>query len=85
MDRFDGHASSLDGPAAHGFAITPNDANDLPEVTRAIYVGGGGTLVARLLSGAELSFANVPAGTILPLRATRITTASTATLLVGLS
>jgi hypothetical protein len=85
MDRFDGHASGLDAPAAHGFEITPDDATDLPEITRAIYVGGGGTLVARLQSGAELIFAGVPSGSILPIRTVRVTTAGTATSLVGLS
>lgn len=85
VDRFQGHATSIEGPAAHGFAVMPNDTTDLPEVTRAIYVGGAGTVVAQLLSGAEVSFASVPAGSILPIRALRIRTASTATNLVGLS
>ncbi|WP_338719499.1 hypothetical protein [Devosia sp. XK-2] len=85
VDRFQAHAASMEGPATHGFAITPSDAADLSEVTRAIYVGGAGNLAVRLLSGADVTFAAVSAGTVLPIRALRVLTASTATNLVGLS
>lgn len=84
MDRFAHRASSPTGPAEHGFAITPDNANDLAEVTRAIYVGTGGTLVLRMRSGAEVTLANVPAGVVLPVRAMRVLAATTATDLVGL-
>ncbi|KQX42489.1 hypothetical protein ASD04_00505 [Devosia sp. Root436] len=84
-DRYEGHATSIQGPATHGFAIVPSDASDLVEVTRAIYVGGAGDVTARLLSGADVTFTAVPAGSVLPIRAIRIGTASTATNLVGLS
>lgn len=85
QDRYDGHASSFDGPANHGFAVTPNDATDLSEVTRALYVGGGGALVVVLHSGAELVLQNVGAGTLLPLRVRRVkATGSTAAGVVGL-
>lgn len=85
VDRYEGFATSILGPAAHGFAIVPSDTADLAEVTRAIYVGGGGNVVAQLLTGAEVTFAAVPSGSILPIRALRIRPASTATNLVGLS
>lgn len=85
VDRYEGHANSLEGPASHGFAITPNDTVDLEEVTRAIYVGTAGNIVMRLQSGAEVTFTAVPAGTVLPARAVRIRTATTAGNLVGLS
>jgi hypothetical protein len=84
-DRYDTHAASLIAPASHGFAVTPVDDEDLPEMVRAIYVGGAGTVVAVLREGATLSFAGVPAGTLLPVRAARIKeTGTTATDLVGL-
>jgi hypothetical protein len=84
-DRYAAHTASLTAPASHGFEITPDDDEDLPEVVRAIYVGGAGDLTAVLREGATLSFVNLPAGTLLPVRASRIKAAgTTASDLVGL-
>lgn len=85
QDRYDGHATSLDGPASHGFAVTPNDATDVAEITRALYIGSGGALAVVLHSGAEATLQNVASGTLLPLRARRVkATGTTATGIVGL-
>lgn len=84
-DRYSGHAKSLSSPADHGFPISPSDSLDLTEPTRAIYVGTGGNLAVTLLSGAELTLANIPTGSIVPIRIRRIkATNTTATNLVGL-
>ncbi|MFT2210364.1 spike base protein, RCAP_Rcc01079 family [Rhizobium giardinii] len=84
-DRFSSNIPSLTSPATHGFTVTPSDAIDLSEVTRAIYVGSGGTLAVRLLSGQTVTFAGVSAGSILPLRADRVlATGTTAGSIVGL-
>ncbi|AEQ53117.1 spike base protein, RCAP_Rcc01079 family [Pelagibacterium halotolerans] len=84
-DRFANHASSLDSPAHNGFAITPDDGASLPETTRALYVGTGGDIVVVLAGGAEITFANVAAGTLLPLRASMVlATGTTAAAIVGL-
>lgn len=83
-DRYSEHAGNLVSPAAGGFAITPHDSNAVPEITRAVYVGAGGTLVVELAWGATLTFTNVPSGAMLPIRVRRVMTASTATSLVGL-
>ncbi len=84
-DRFASNIPSLTSPATHGFAVTPNDTLDLSEATRAIYVGAGGALAVRLLSGQTATFAGVAAGTILPLRADRVlATGTTAGSIVGL-
>ncbi len=85
LDRFHSSSSSLDGPAVHGFAVTPSDSIDLPEITRALYVGDGGDVAALLQSGASVTFAAVQPGTILPVRVSRIlATGTTATAIVGL-
>lgn len=85
-DRFSSHAQALDAPAGHGFSITPNDGADLTEVTRALYVGTSGAIAVTFASGAELVMANVPAGSILPMRLVRVrATGTTAGNLVGLS
>ena len=84
-DIFATNASSITAPAQDGFSITPNDEADLPQVTRALYCGTGGTLVVKLLSGATLTFINVPAGSFLPIRVVRVHSAgTTAGALVGL-
>lgn len=85
-DRFADHAPSLQSPATTGFAVTPADGTDLPEVTRAIYVGTSGDVAAVLASGAELIFTGVAGGTVLPVRLRRIkATGTTAGTLVGLA
>ncbi len=84
-DRFDKHASSLESPATGAFVITPDDNTDLPETTRAIYVGTAGDLDLRMLDGQDIIFSGIPAGMILPVRATRVRlTATTATDIIGL-
>lgn len=84
-DRFESTSSGLDSPATHGFSITPNDGADLPEITRALYVGGPGAIVVVMLSGAELVVSGVAAGTVLPVRARRVkATGTTATAMLGL-
>lgn len=84
-DPFSDHAPGLESPATNGFAITPADGADLSATTRAIYVGGTGALAVTLSSGNDVSFAGLPAGTLLPVRIRRVkATGTTATALVGL-
>jgi len=70
------------GSAFAAAAISPNDSTNIP-VTAGIYVGGAGSVVV-VMNGATVTFVGVPAGAILPIRATRVTTASTATNMVAL-
>lgn len=84
-DSFTSHTKGLEAPADRAEAITPNDGADLAYTTRGIYVGGAGNIVATV-GGTDVTFNSVQAGTILPVRATRIkATNTTATGLVGLS
>ena len=72
-------------PASRAFAITPNDSADLANNTRGIYVGVTGDLRV-ILTGdtVAVTFSAVPAGSLLPIRAKRVTnTGTTATGLVG--
>lgn len=71
-DPFSSHARGQTSPAADAAAIVPDDAVDLPEPTRAIYVGSAGTLRVQMLSGAVVDFASVPAGAVYPLCLRRV-------------
>jgi hypothetical protein len=84
-DRFETTVASLNGPAVHAFAVTPDDAARLPETTRALYVGTSGAVTAELQSGALATFAALASGSILPARIVRVlATGTTASGLVGL-
>lgn len=84
-DRYANFAPGLESPATHGFTISPSDSADLPETTRALYVGVTGAVSVVLHSGATLTLAGVPGGAILPLRVARVRlTGTTAGSLVGL-
>ncbi len=85
-ETYEHHAAGLESPASHAFEVVPDDTNPLPSPTRAIYVGNGGHLCLILLSGATVTFQNLPAGSLLPVRATRIfATRTTATGILGLN
>ncbi|MCE7028490.1 spike base protein, RCAP_Rcc01079 family [Jiella avicenniae] len=85
IDRYS--AVGANGPGEICFPITPADGADLQYVTRAIYVGGAGDItIAQKYGLPNVTFVGVPAGTILPVRATRVlVTGTTATNLVGLT
>ena len=85
MDRYEDFARSLIAPAEDGAAVVPSDGADLAQVTRAIYVGQGGTLAVQLASGAQVALNGVPGGTLLPLRVRRVrSTGTTASGIVAL-
>jgi len=72
-------------PASSAFAITPGD-EEFSVVTRGVFVGGAGSVVAQLVGDSStVTFAGVPAGAVLPIRAKKVTAASTATNMVGLT
>jgi hypothetical protein len=84
-EKYEGRSGDIAASARRGFAITANDSNDLTAETRAIYVGGAGALRVVLVSGDEVSFAGLPSGTLLPIRAIRVkATGTSATQLLGL-
>lgn len=84
-DRFADYALSLESPAITGFAVAPSDGADLADVTRAVFVGGSGSLAVVFTSGTEVTLTGVAGGSVLPLRVRRIkATGTTATGIVGL-
>lgn len=71
------------GIATDAFAITPHDTN--AQLAAALYTGSGGSIAVRTDAGTTLTFANVTAGTILPVKVNRVlSTGTTATGIIGL-
>ncbi len=83
-DNFENTSYSLDSPASRAFSIVPSSA-ELPLVTRGVYVGTAGSVTGVTAGGDSVTFIGVLAGTVLPVRFTIITAASTASNLVGLA
>lgn len=65
-------------PYSHAAAVTTHDTNELAKLTRAIYVGGAGGLKVTMDDGTDVTFAAVPAGTVLRIRARRVFATGTA-------
>ena len=85
LDRFAHQGPGPDGPAVRCFAIAPDDEDDLPELVRGLYVGGGGAVAIVDAEGGTTVFAGVPSGSVLPVRVRQVrSTDTTATALVGL-
>lgn len=86
-DPFAKSIESVVAPASDCFAITPNDVDDLPMATKALFIGVGGDVVLRPISGdADVTFRNLPDGSVLDVRVRAIrVTGTTAANLVGLA
>lgn len=86
-DQFAAEEDQVFQPSRITFAITPSDTAALPNLPKAIYVGGAGNITLRSINGAaDVVFNAVPVGAILPVRAQFIrATGTTATNLVGLA
>jgi hypothetical protein len=76
-DSFRTHTRSLTSPPEHALAILPDDAGELPQVTRALYVGGAGDLRVTMRGGETVTFAGVAGGTLIPVRASRVLASGT--------
>lgn len=84
-DSFNNQNSLINSPATNSAAVTPHDTNTLSPIPRALYVGTGGTVVAKLQAdSATVSYVNVASGTVLPIRAILVHTDTTASNIVAL-
>jgi hypothetical protein len=83
-DRFSDANDLLHSPASSAQAVTPSATEDLPFISRAIYVGGAGNLSVIMKNRQTVTFTAVPAGTVLPIRVLRVLATSTATSITAL-
>ena len=76
--------SGLTDPIEEAFSVTPSDTVDLAKYTRGIYVGGGGDLRIELINGDIVTFVELVAGVIHPIRVKKVfSTSTTATDILG--
>jgi hypothetical protein len=79
-------ASSMSFPAEHAETVTPSDSTDLVVVSRALWIGGAGNISVVMASGATVTFSGIVAGTLLPIRVSRVkATSTTATNIIAVS
>ena len=84
-DQFAGYAGSLDDPASICRPIEPSDSVALPDLPRAIYIGGAGTVRLIDAAGNIVTFEGLVGGCILPVRARQVlSTETSATGLVAM-
>jgi hypothetical protein len=68
VDSFSRFQTQDFSPLTSAVAVTPHNTNELSYVTRALYVGGTGDVAVTMQDSGDVTFADVPAGTLLPLR-----------------
>lgn len=84
--------TGYNAPGDIGFAITPDNSNDLTTNTRGLFVGTGGNVavifaadVTNSGAGTAVTLKNVANGTLLPIAVRRVmATNTTATDIVGI-
>jgi len=62
-------------PAEYALAVVTDTTFDT--TTRGVYVGGTGNLSVRFANGTDVVFINVQAGSVIPVRATRVNASGT--------
>ena len=87
QDKFQNSSDSLTSPAQTCFEIVPDDATDVLQVTKAIYVGEGGDVRLQSVDGAnDVTFTNVPSGAVLDIRVKAVrATGTSAADIIGLA
>jgi hypothetical protein len=77
-DLYQGVGDDLDGPASRLRAVTPSDSAPLPIASKALYVGGAGSIaIIAVNDTAPVTLAGVPAGSVLRIRATQVMATNT--------
>ena len=79
-DRYNGAGDDLLSPASMAADVTPSDSAPLPIASKRLWVGGAGDVSIVTTGGVSVTYAGVPAGTYLNVRAAQVNaTGTTAT------
>ena len=76
-DDFSKQRTLTSDPATSAVLVTPSDSVDLSNITRAVYVGTTGNMKVTMQDSGTVLFTGIPAGTTLPIRVSRIFSATT--------
>ncbi|MDA8654358.1 hypothetical protein N9M50_04440 [Alphaproteobacteria bacterium] len=76
-DIFSNRIVAASDPAQAAKLVVPSDTIDLTNVSRALYIGRTGDVSVVMVSGQSVSFTDVAAGTILPLRVQKVNASGT--------
>ena len=79
---FQNDPASLEAPASAAFDVSVGTAID--PTPRALYFGVGGNATVQLLNGGTVTFKNIQDGSVLPVRAAKVTAVSGAADIIGL-
>lgn len=84
-DPYRNDPGSIESSARGAFAVSASDSVNFTVAARALYIGGAGDVAVVMATGDVVTFKAVPAGTVLPVRCTRVNSTNTsATDIVGL-
>ena len=84
-DDYAYYSPTLEAPADGGDEVTLSDTAELATHSRSLWVGGAGNLKVTTVRGKTFTLRNIPAGTLLPIRAKLCwATGSAATYVVAL-
>lgn len=75
VDNYDRFQVQLDDPGSNAAVVTPGTA-DLGYVTRGLYITEAGTVTTVMQGGGTVTWGEVPAGVLLPIRVTKVTAAA---------
>lgn len=79
-----GYIGAIQSPSAESEAYSSGDQT-LTKASRAVYIGGDGTLEVRLVKDdVDRTFSNVKAGTVLPIACSAIKSGTTASGVIAL-
>ena len=83
IDDLQSYITNLQSPLSRAQAVTPDDTTDLSHLTRALYLGVGGTVKLSLEDGTSVTFTSMAAGWH-PVRVARVwATGTSATDIMG--
>ena len=77
MDSFSAFPTTPISPARSASIVVPSDTGALPHISRALYVGQAGALSVEMADGDIATFEAVPAGSMLPIRVTKVNATGT--------